>query len=367
MSDRLFVFNPGDPDFERNSFRYNGQAFPLEPNGVTEIVSPWPEVPARVLLGACLEQLSRFGVIACGREASKVDIDAAEMVHEAYLRGVHGKTLTAWKADVDMAERAGMVPPAEPEKVRRARAKLAEWGALAGMVLLCLAGSTFGQPSTPQPRVVAALYDLDSTTEIFPALETLARDEEDRITTSSSSATVTAVAGTPFDEVSVNDQLLIRSAQAGRFTRTVITHASDTSIGVDSALNISTSAAFSWRKMNAGTAITDGWFEVGRRPVTIDIAFVQAVVTGGIDLRVQCATTAGDGTIRARQVYPALTPPAAGPTYTNFTSFPNGISVIIPDPWDRCRVGLKIGSSDDGDDATTNREQISINVEYGVI
>jgi len=223
--------------------------------------------------------------------------------------------------------------------------------------LLVLIAVLLAAPALAQDkRDVTYEVDYDSATETFCLLDTTQATTSAPVQTSGSSTTLTAVSGSPFSEVAVNDKLII--SQGGTsYTRVVSARASATSITLDVAVNV-TSASLKYQKLRCGTTTADGWFAMSRRAGTIDINVGQLNVTGGLDVRVQCAATGG----QPRQVYPALTPPTSTASYINFTAV-GGMAVGIPDPWDKCRVGIKIGSADDGGDLTTNQERVTIKLE----
>lgn len=211
-------------------------------------------------------------------------------------------------------------------------------------------------------RPIMAKYDLDSTTEVNCVFNAHPSAGPGLIETSGSSTTVTAV-GTaqPFADVAVNDQLVV-TGPIGQFVRTVVARASATSITVDAAVDLSAGDGYSflYRKLDCTGG---GWFDVtAMEGVTVQVDIQQVVATGGIDVRLECV--ASGNVSSARQVYPLLTPPAAGPTYLNFpTATASGVSIGITGAYSKCRLGLKIGSADDGDDQTTNREQVTAHLD----
>lgn len=95
------------------------------------------------------------------------------------------------------------------------------------------------------------------------------------ITTSGSSTTTTAVAGTPFNQIGVGD--IIRASRSNvtsggvsvdnYFVRLVTAKASETSLTVNTAWDLSTGItggyAGSMNKFYSGTTATDGWFWTG--------------------------------------------------------------------------------------------------------
>lgn len=218
-----------------------------------------------------------------------------------------------------------------------------------------------------QTRPVLALYDLDSDTETFCAFDPTPVTPTANLVVTAASATVTGVgAGTPFTNVAVNDQLLIGFGTTNAMVRTVIARASASSITVDSVSTFtspSTGTPFQYRNLRCSTDGTAGDFSVSTfAGFTADFNIAQQNTTTGIDVRMQCRV--GDINAGWKQVIPALTPPAVSGTYLTFTGT-GGVAMVVPpsDHWDRCRIGLKLNSTDDGGDLTTNREAISVTLQ----
>ena len=95
-------------------------------------------------------------------------------------------------------------------------------------------------------------------------------------------------------------------------------------------------------------AVTDGWFVVSNEEQrTIQVSIDQIVVTGGIDVTIEGRVTGASSivTIWTDNVTTATTD--------------NDI-IAIPENVRELRVGIKIGSADDGNDLTTNLEIIDI-------
>jgi hypothetical protein len=108
-------------------------------------------------------------------------------------------------------------------------------------------------------------------------------------------------------------------------------------------------AAYRYRKVEAGTDIASGWFSVtGWTYTTIFIDIAQIVATGGVDIQVECA------------VNHALTTAEVLASSNIATASPNGFAVAIPEPWDVCRVGFKIGTTDDDSTPASENEKISV-------
>lgn len=103
---------------------------------------------------------------------------------------------------------------------------------------------------------------------------------------------------------------------------------------------------------NASCASSGGWVTAwGYGQVDVTFQIDQMDVTGGIDFKVECQ----DGTTTSTpvNVYPGT---AGGAT--NYTAT-GAVRIVISEPWYQCRVGVKIGSADDGADTTTHAEKLT--------
>lgn len=202
-------------------------------------------------------------------------------------------------------------------------------------------------------------YDLDSATYTY--CRTLGQGSRaiadgypgaGRIKTSGSSTTVvsyTSASGalnllSAGDELEINDQGQI-------LTRYVVAAASDDSITVNSAVDLS-SSSYRWRDLECGTAADSGWFSVqGFRSALIQFQIDQLNVTGGIDVKVDCRVQGSASTS-------GVTVFGYTGALINFTAT-GSAGYLISSSWDECRLGFKIGTSDDGGDLTTNMEKLS--------
>ena len=234
-------------------------------------------------------------------------------------------------------------------------------------VALFLAVPAFAEQVTGS---VLVKYDLDSTTVVYPIMKGAGGrpfsspiSGNAAIKTTGSSATVAAVTAStyPFLDVVVGDILIVNET-----SRLVIARASADSITVDTAIDLSALTGgytFGFYHVIVGTgADGDGWFHVGDlTSMGIALQIDQMVVTGGIDVRVECKAAAiGAAPI---QVWPYCLIGVCG-TYQNISGTA-GIAdrgAIGTDVgWqEECRVGLKIHTADDGGDLTTDREQVTI-------
>lgn len=203
-------------------------------------------------------------------------------------------------------------------------------------------------------------YDLDATTYTYCVTtgqggDPLAQGRlgQAKIETSGSSTTWTAstTGQKPFDRLAVGDEITVKDASVPPefITRRVTAKASGDSITVSSAADLGADGVmFTWRQRACGTTATSGWIPTEAQGESLfAIQIDQLNVTGGIDVSVECEvlSVGSDGT----QVHTE-----------NVTAAKN-ISVNIESPYDRCRVGFKIGTADDGDDLTTNAEDITVN------
>lgn len=239
------------------------------------------------------------------------------------------------------------------------------------MFLLALVPSVAlaGQDDTAS---FAILYEIDSTDPIYCRLTGQSGDPfgpgisgTSRIETSGSSTTTTAVtaASGPFASVSAGDILLVRSpVDDSTLVRRVVSKADSDTVTVHTAWNLSGGFAFTWKKLTCGTAATSGWIEVGNADsFAITFELDQVSVTGGINVQVQCRT----GAINASpvQIFPACTSGACN-TVQNYTTagVASATTVAVGFPYKSCRVGVDIGTADDGSDTGNDAEQIDISV-----
>lgn len=261
-----------------------------------------------------------------------------------------------------------------------------------------------------QPRGVmqfplAIDYDLDSTSFVYPVsqgkplasgaadsrvsnvLETIKSNV--RITTSGAeSTTVTAAVASsaPFAAVQAGDFIRFRTGDPGGLIGKseadqlhdgqvpwlkVVTRTNANSITVNQAVFIPTTGVpFEWRRVLTSSQIGYGWvptrsFDVAKFSVKID----QQNTTTGISVQVQCRDDLpGLDTLSEHIVYPY---PGAtcnfGTLDTSECVFTgagalNNLVVTIDNAgaWQECRVGLKLDSTDDGNDLTTNLELIRV-------
>lgn len=106
-------------------------------------------------------------------------------------------------------------------------------------------------------------------------------------------------------------------------------------------------ARYRYRKLDAGSDIYDGWFSIaGYTYTTIQVDMSQYVGTGGVDIVIECAAAHA---LDFSEVLASSNIAAAA-----------SVAVAIPEPWDICRVGMKLGTSDDDSTPATDNEKISV-------
>lgn len=182
-----------------------------------------------------------------------------------------------------------------------------------------------------------------------------------RIKTSGSSTTVTSqtTGDNSFEELAVGDSIFIRDSGTQLVSRRLIlAKASADSVTVDSAITL-TNAAFTW--LQSTTSATLGWLDIsGWTGRTITIQYDQGDL-GQLDARIECrGSYPGSQPV---QVFPSCTTGSCN-TYQAYTTvgIASRTSVVIPDPFGACRVGLKYTTSDAAD-TTTNLEKVTVGFE----
>jgi len=224
-----------------------------------------------------------------------------------------------------------------------------------GLMLFAVAGSPQDRNSFP----IIADFDADSTTMTYVLFDP-PRSGTANIKTTGSSATVDAASGTPFAAVAVGDEIFVRDVDATAQVRYVRAKASSIQITVNAAVNWSgngsTGYGFTYRTFRSGTGADAGWFQVGgafsRRNIYFGLEQVNA--TGGVAFQIDCI-------MGAPAAKPTLVYPPGGSTACEtgtLTTAPTRCLVVLSLGAQRCRLGAKIVTADDGDDLTTNREDV---------
>lgn len=237
----------------------------------------------------------------------------------------------------------------------------------------CGGAPAFAQTDDTHGRTIPLMvnYDLDSTSYQFCSSTGqlgLVRQADIpvklKVKTTGSTTAVTAVtAGTnPFQNIAVGDILTFPvsgvspvgttdSTYGQTVTVYVAARADADNITASSALDLSAGYPFTWRKVTC--AATGGWIPVRNASlVQFLLQIDQLNVTGGIDYKVEC---------RQRGAVDLIETQAIG----NLTAV-GTIRVGITDPYDDCRLGVKIGTSDDGGDLTVNLEKLTAAVTWVV-
>lgn len=188
------------------------------------------------------------------------------------------------------------------------------------------------------------------------------------IATSGSSTTVSAVTANtlPFALLGVGDIIHVTTAPGTTAMRRITAKASGDSITVDTAITIPAAGlGFTWRQVTCGTAATSGWIDVSAySDVTITFKINQ-MNAASVDLVVQCENVNIDSAVT--QVFPP-SPTGSGVCETgNFTAAMSTQCAvnISSNTFDRCRFGVDV-NTDDGDDLTTNAEDITANLSARV-
>lgn len=244
-------------------------------------------------------------------------------------------------------------------------------------VLIGGSGIASSQALTRVNYPLAADYDLDATsytylysTGLSLSITNAGRLETRQITTSGSSTTVTSLGSTgSFDFVAVGDLLQI-VVNGVEYWRKVTARASANSITVNDAITIAAAGAtgvpFRYRTPAVGTGDV-GWVQVLGAPVKFWWNIEQISVTGGIDVKIECRDPGAGNPVT--KVYPDASDASSSNECRkgNFTAA-NACAVEIGGGpsyavgWHECRLGMKIGSADDGTDTGGDLEIISAGV-----
>ncbi len=244
--------------------------------------------------------------------------------------------------------------------------------ALLALLLVCpLAARAATAPhSMTLPLVVN--YDLDSTSYVYCKSVGVGagqnadfnwKDQAQPVTTGGSSsatlAAVTAATNGPYDNLAVGSLLWFNIASADAPTagatptfRYLTAKASDDSATIDSVVTVAAAGVgFQYLNRSCGTSASSGWFSVsGWTAGTALLEISQIVTTSGIDYQLEC-----------KHAYPWATAVAVL-TNTAAVTAAGTVPLVWSEPYDYCRVGIKLDSTDDGNDLTTNTEQIFITV-----
>lgn len=233
-----------------------------------------------------------------------------------------------------------------------------------GAIALGLPGLASAQRVGDRVIPLQSLYDLDSASYIY-CVTTGAnnkvwgewRSSPDLVHTDGGAGSNIDGKAAPedaFAQVSVGDELQFNLAGVTEY-RTVLNRSDDSaSVNADIDLDNSygndgtgTGYHFNWRKLVCGTSATSGWVPLEAFGARTYMIHIDQMVATSIDAKLECEVVGG----------------ASSPITVwtkNYTAVAEDIVVIDGDQrYTRCRLGWKI-NTDDGDDLTTNAEQISV-------
>lgn len=151
------------------------------------------------------------------------------------------------------------------------------------------------------------------------------------------------------DPVSAGDLVQVNDKYGRPVYASIFSKASANSVEFDRSVDLTQSgcANYRYRKLSAGSAAYDGWFSIaGYTYTTIQIDMSQYAGTGGVDIIIECAAAHA---LDFSEVLASSNIAAAA-----------SVAVAIPEPWDICRVGMKLGTSDDDSTPATENEKISV-------
>lgn len=244
------------------------------------------------------------------------------------------------------------------------------------VALVALSGAARVWSLTEQRTLAVVIgYDLDSTSLVYPIAlgptavpSTVIRPQaaegwytppasasgstESRLikTADYDPTVVSCVASTSsLEPVSAGDLVQVTDVYNRPVYASIFSKASANEVEFDRSVDLTASNChnYRYRKLVVGSAVYDGWFSVaGHEYTTVQIDVAQLAVTGGVDIQVECSAAH------------ALTT-ASVLASSNITAT-GSYAVAIPEPWDICRVGLKIGTSDDDSTPATENEKISV-------
>lgn len=233
----------------------------------------------------------------------------------------------------------------------------------AAALALVWAGALGAQSITAQRSApLLVKYDLDSGTYTFctqvGSAVLVPKDKVAPITTSGSTTTVTGVNGADdaFDPVGVGSIIYLNipqdvgslSVNYGPAERYLTAKASADSVTVDTAIELPTAGVnYAYTVQTCGTAAGSGWFPVGGfASHTLLLEIAQISTTSGIDYVLQCK--------HGHPWATAVTVIENTAAVTTATTVP----LVWSEPYDYCRFGIRLDSTDDGSDTGADAEQI---------
>jgi hypothetical protein len=251
---------------------------------------------------------------------------------------------------------------------------------LAAALLALAATAAWAQNALiAEDRWIVRQLDVDSTSVNYFATAFPLRKAVNRVATSGSSTTVSAVvAGSgPFAPVvapgagSQDWVAFVAPAQpvATEAFRIVAAKASNDQITVNSAIDLSAGYDAYLGLQRGGAAVTDGWLDLsGWRAVAFTVQYAQGDLTGGLDWRLECK--GGLSAAIVEPVYPTEgnddcgTDGVTASGYCRFATAPASFTVGIDFtqlPFGYCRVGTKVATADPSD-AGANLEQVNVTI-----
>ncbi len=175
-------------------------------------------------------------------------------------------------------------------------------------------------------------------------------------TAAGGSTTTTGVTASDdvFKNLSVGDFIGVNlpddpdTAEDGVAWRHITAKASDDSLTVNSAWDLSGQHVFFYRLRNCGAGDQDGWINMlGADQVTFHLDIQQMSGTGGITYVVECRPSGVPG------INPVV---VIGET--NVAAAVDTSASVVTEPWSACRLGFRWETNDDAVDTTTNMEQV---------
>jgi hypothetical protein len=245
------------------------------------------------------------------------------------------------------------------------------------VALVALSGAARVWSVEQSTLAVVIGYDLDSTTFVYPIAlgptslpSTVIRPQavegwftpvsapsgasvDRRIKTADYDPTVVSCVAnsSALDPVSTGDLVQVNDKFNRPLYASIFSKTDANTVEFDRSVDLTQTgcAPYRYRKVEAGGAIYDGWFSVAGYNYTtvfIDVAQIVTSTSLGVDFQVECAA---NHALAAAQVLASSNITAAG-----------GYAVAIPEPWDVCRVGMKITNTDDDSTPATENEKISV-------
>lgn len=244
------------------------------------------------------------------------------------------------------------------------------------VALVALSGAARVWSIEQRTLAVVIGYDLDSTTFVYPIAlgptavpSTVIRPQaaegwytpitqpsgsavDRRIKTANYDPSVVScvTSSSALDPVSTGDLVSVNDAFNRPLYASILSKTDSNTVEFDRSVDLTQTgcAAYRYRKVEAGGEIYDGWFSVAGHEYTtifVDVAQIVTSTSLGIDLQIECAAAHA---LTTAQVLASSNITVAG-----------GYAVAVPEPWDMCRVGMKITDTDD-DTTSTTLEAISV-------